>query len=62
MVHKLATGMTTILNKTTRTANSVKGKFYYKYYNTSGMFPLFYLIDTCKGLVGWSKKSNLQSK
>ena len=27
MVHKLATGMTTILNKTTRTANGVKGKF-----------------------------------
>ena len=57
MVHKLATCLTTVLNKTTKTANGVKGKPNYKYYDTQNMSPLFDLVDTFKGIVGYFKKS-----
>jgi hypothetical protein len=60
--HKLATVLTTVLNKTTKMENDVRSKSFYRYKDVQHMLPLFMLIDACKKLVEYCKCTNLQSQ
>jgi len=60
--HKLATVLTTIVNKTTKMENGVRSKPFYRYKDVPHMLPLFMLIDVCKKLVEYCKRANLQSQ
>jgi hypothetical protein len=60
--HKLATVLTTIVNKMTKMENGVRSKPFYRYKDVQHMLLLFMLIDTCKKLVEYSKRANLQSQ
>jgi len=59
--HKLATVLTTIVNKTTKMGNGIRSKPFYRYKDVQHMLPLFMLIDMCKKLVEYCKCANLQS-
>jgi hypothetical protein len=59
--HKLATVLTTIVNKTTKMENGVRSKPFYRYKDVQHMLLLFMLIDACKKLVEYYKRANLQS-
>ncbi len=60
--HKLATVLTTVVNKTTKMENGVRSKPFYRYKDVQHMFPLFMMIDACKKLVEYYKRANLQSQ
>ncbi len=60
--HKLATVLTTIVNKTTKMENGVRSKLFYRYKDVQHMLSLFMLIDACKKLVEYCKCANLQSQ
>ncbi len=60
--HKLATVLTTVVNKTTKMENGVRSKPFYWYKDVQHMMSLFMLIDACKKLVEYSKRANLQSQ
>jgi len=59
--HKLATVLTTVVNKTTKMENGVKSKPFYRYKDIQHMLLLFMLIDACKKLVEYYNCVNLQS-
>ncbi|KAH9567611.1 hypothetical protein CY35_03G035100, partial [Sphagnum magellanicum] len=46
--HKLATVLTTVVNKTTKMENGVRSKPFYRYKDVQHMLPLFMMIDACK--------------
>ncbi|GBG80092.1 hypothetical protein CBR_g30459 [Chara braunii] len=56
--HKIATVLTTVLNKTTTTTNGIKSAPFYKFEDAGP--EVFELIDNCKELVRHVKQSNLQ--
>lgn len=58
--HKIANCLTYILNKTTKYVNGKKNKHFYRYLGEPNMTALYALIDACKSLVAYFKKSNLQ--
>ncbi len=60
--HKLATVLTTVMNKMTKMENGVRSKPFYRYKDVQHMLPLFMLIDACKKLVEYCKCANLQSQ
>ncbi len=60
--HKLATVLTTVVNKTTKMENGVRSKPFYRYKDVQHMLPLFMLINACKKLVEYYKRANLQSQ
>jgi hypothetical protein len=60
--HKLATVLTTVVNKTTKTKDGIKSKPYYRHQEMLEMSPLFEMIDQSKKLVEFFKRSNLQSQ
>jgi hypothetical protein len=45
--HKLATVLTTVVNKTTKMENGVRSKPFYRYKDVQHMLPLFMLINAC---------------
>jgi len=59
--HKLATVLTTTVNKTTKMENGVRSKPFYRYTDVPHMLSLFMLIHACKKLVEYCKRANLQS-
>jgi hypothetical protein len=61
MNHKIATVLTTVVNKTTPTNNGVKSKPFYRHANIPNMADLFQIIDAAMKLVEWFKRTNLQS-
>jgi hypothetical protein len=61
MNHKIATVLSTVVNKTTTTNTGVKSKPFYRHANIPDMADLFQIIDTAKKLVEWFKRTNLQS-
>jgi hypothetical protein len=60
--HKLATVLIIVMNKTTKMKNGVRSKPFYRYKDVQHMLSLFMLIDTCKKLVEYCKRTNLQSQ
>ena len=60
--HKIANCLTYILNKITKYVNGKKSKHFYRYLGEPNMVALYALIDACKSLVAYFKKSNFQSK
>jgi hypothetical protein len=60
--HKLATVLTTVVNKTTTQKNGVKSAPFYQHANHPHMAEIFKLIDGVKKLVEWFKHSNMQCK
>lgn len=60
--HKIANSLTYIFNKTTEQVDGKKSKFFYRYLDEPNMAVLYALINACKSLVAYFKKSNLQSK
>jgi hypothetical protein len=60
--HRLATTLTTVINKHVKQKDGQKLKAKYKYINTPHMNELYEMIDDCKELVAYFKKSNLQCK
>ena len=62
--HKLSTCLTTLLNKTTKMQHGKRSKPFYKYENAGASMctPIFHLIDACKKLLEYFRRSNLQSK
>jgi hypothetical protein len=60
--HKVATVLTTVVNKMTKMENGVRSKLFYRYKDVEHMLPLFMLIDACKKLVKYCKCANLQSQ
>ncbi|GBG73039.1 hypothetical protein CBR_g12757 [Chara braunii] len=57
--HKIATILTTVLNKTTTVSNKVTSTPFYKFYDTT--LEVFDMIDHCKELVRYFKPTNLQN-
>ena len=60
--HKISNCLTYVLNKTTKQVDGKKSKHFYRYFDEPNMAALYTLIDACKTLVAYFKKSNLQSK
>ena len=60
--HKIANSLTYVFNKTTKQVDGKKSKYFYQYLDEPNMTTLYALIDVCKSLVAYFKKSNLQSK
>ena len=60
--HKISNCLTYVLNKTTKQVDGKKSKPFYRYQDEPNMAALYALIDACKSLVAYFKKSNLQSK
>jgi hypothetical protein len=58
--HKIATVLTTILNKTTVMRNGVRSAPFYKYHDHAPR--IYTLIDAVKGLITFFKQTNLQGK
>ncbi|KAH9123635.1 hypothetical protein AeMF1_005432 [Aphanomyces euteiches] len=58
--HKIATILTSVLNKTTNTTNGVKSVPFYRFKGTPGMDNVFKVIDQSKKLVEFFKRTNLQ--
>ena len=58
--HKIATILTTVLNKTTVMCKGVRSAPFYKYHDHA--LEIYTLIDAVKGLVTFFKQTNLQSK
>ena len=60
--HKIANCLTYVFNKTTKQVDGMKNKPFYRYLDEPNMAILYSLMDACKSLVAYFKKSNLQSK
>ena len=60
--HKISNCLTYVLNKTTKQVDGKKSKPFYRYLDEPNMAALYTLIDACKSLVAYFKKSNLQSR
>jgi hAT family C-terminal dimerisation region/Hermes transposase DNA-binding domain len=60
--HKLATVLTTVVNKTTTQKNGIKSGPHNWHANHPHMADIFNLIDSVKKLVEWFKRSNMQCK
>lgn len=68
--HKLATCLSTVLNKTTTTRNGKRSQPFYRYEtdgeqedgSSASTIPIYHLIEACKKLVEYFRRSNLQSK
>ena len=56
--HKIATALTTVLNKTTTTESGVKSAPFYRFEDEAP--EVFDLIESCKALVTYFKQANLQ--
>ena len=57
--HKIANCLTYVFNKTTKHIDGKKSKPFYRYLDEPNMAVLYSLIDACRSLVAYFKKSNL---
>ena len=60
--HKIAYCLTSVLNKIKKHVDGKKSKSFYRYLDEPNMTALYALIDACKSLVAYFKRSNFQSK
>ena len=57
--YKIANYLTYVFKKTMKHVDGKKNKFFYRYFDDPNMAALYALIDACKSLVAYLKKSNL---